>query len=831
MKTPIKPLKDILDSVRDIEGFPIGTDEDILALSDPPYYTACPNPYINDFIEEHGTPYDEDKDDYYREPFVGDVREGKNDPVYQMHAYHTKVPPKAIQKFISHYTNKNDIIFDGFCGTGTAGYAALKLDRKAIITDLSPVATFIAHNYNSVVDSYEFEKISKDFLQKVLDTCGWMYVTNHLHSNGEIFDAELEYIVWSDVFICPYCHNEYVFHDIAFDAKTGKVLKQYNCGSCEAELKKTSCERAVVNYFDSLLNKSIELSKQVPVLITYKFEGKRYSKKPDENDYNLINTINKESIPFPVPIEILPAGVNIGQPRKSHLFTHFHHFYTKRNLWTLAAIFDTLPKFPEKYKNILRFTFEQAVLGMSKIARYVPTHFSQVNQYLSGTLYVGSQIVETSLPYIINGKIKKLTRTLKEFENIKTENSIISTQSSIDLKNVPSSSVDFIFTDPPFGGNLMYSDLNYLWETWNKVKTNNSSEAIVNLIQHKGIKDYSELMTRSFKEFNRILKPNRWITVEFHSSKSSIWNTIQDSIMKAGFIVAQVTVLDKKHGSFKQITSSNAAKIDLIISAYKPKQSFNKKFLDLAGEGLEEEFIKMHLAHLKVEPSVERTEQMLYSKLLAFYVQRSYTIKYDSSSFFKMLRGNFIEEDSYWFNKDQLNNYREYKQKMRLEDIDEIKSGQMVLFIQDEKSAIIWLNSFLNEPKDFQEIHPAYTKIANIAGDTVPDIKELLNKNFILEGGRYRRPQSEEEKLSVTEKRERELQKEFDSLLLEAKASKKKIKECRKQAIIYGFEQCYKAGKFKDILAIAARLNQKIIENDSEITEFIEVAEFKVEGF
>ncbi len=36
---------------RKIEGFPVGKDEDILALSDPPYYTACPNPWIGDFIE------------------------------------------------------------------------------------------------------------------------------------------------------------------------------------------------------------------------------------------------------------------------------------------------------------------------------------------------------------------------------------------------------------------------------------------------------------------------------------------------------------------------------------------------------------------------------------------------------------------------------------------------------------------------------------------------------------------------------------------------------------------------------------------------------------
>ena len=44
-----KKLKD--PAFRKIEGFPIGEDEDILALSDPPYYTACPNPFVRDAIK------------------------------------------------------------------------------------------------------------------------------------------------------------------------------------------------------------------------------------------------------------------------------------------------------------------------------------------------------------------------------------------------------------------------------------------------------------------------------------------------------------------------------------------------------------------------------------------------------------------------------------------------------------------------------------------------------------------------------------------------------------------------------------------------------------
>jgi len=105
---------------RKIEGFPIGSDEDILALSDPPYHTACPNPFIADFIQHYGKPYDPSKP-YSREPFAVDVSEGKTDPIYKAHSYHTKVPHLAIVPSILHYTEPGDVVFDGFCGTGMTG--------------------------------------------------------------------------------------------------------------------------------------------------------------------------------------------------------------------------------------------------------------------------------------------------------------------------------------------------------------------------------------------------------------------------------------------------------------------------------------------------------------------------------------------------------------------------------------------------------------------------------------------------------------------------------------------------------------------------------------
>ena len=99
-----KMTKEDIDKIREIDGFPMATDDDIIALADAPFYTPCPNPYLSDYIAEYGTPYDEETDDYHREPFAADVSEGKYHPVYRLHPYHTKVPHKAIVRYIMHYT-------------------------------------------------------------------------------------------------------------------------------------------------------------------------------------------------------------------------------------------------------------------------------------------------------------------------------------------------------------------------------------------------------------------------------------------------------------------------------------------------------------------------------------------------------------------------------------------------------------------------------------------------------------------------------------------------------------------------------------------------------
>ena len=167
-----KKLKD--PEFRKTEGFPIGSDEDILRLSDPPYFTVCPNPFMEDFVRCYGKPYNSAVP-YIRKPLAVDVSEGKTDPMYTAHSYHTKVPHKAIMRAILHYTEPGDVLLDGFAGSGMTGVAAQLCGspdpeykklvdeewrasgqeppkwgaRRAVLGDLAPAATFIAANYNT----------------------------------------------------------------------------------------------------------------------------------------------------------------------------------------------------------------------------------------------------------------------------------------------------------------------------------------------------------------------------------------------------------------------------------------------------------------------------------------------------------------------------------------------------------------------------------------------------------------------------------------------------------------------------------------------------------
>lgn len=839
-----KLTKEDIDRVRDIEGFPIAKDEDIIALSRPPYYTACPNPFIKDFIREHGTSYNEETDDYHKEPFAADVSEGKNDPIYNAHSYHTKVPHKAIMRYILHYTEPGDIVFDGFCGTGMTGVAAqmcgssdytLKHQfeqampgitwgrRNAVLSDLSPAATFIAYSNNCPPGVVEFRDKGESILNNAERELAWMYETQHIPNgqlqinNGNPIIGRINYTVWSDVLICPSCSKEMVFWDTAYDDNQEKIVKKFQCLNCGSSVSKRDCSRAQETVYDPILDRLVTVSKQIPVLISYQVGNKRYTKKPDKQDLSLIQRINETKIPYWVPLAKLPDGFNTEQPKSSHGLYYTHQFYTHRNLYILAYVW-------EKAKGSSFQIVVQSIIATlcSKLVRYNMGH--RGNGVLTGTLYIPSLVAEANVLKVLRSKFKDFKKANAISQTFSGGH--INLASTTDLRNIDNNCIDYIFTDPPFGANINYSELSFLWDSWLGVYENIAAEAIMNKVQQKGLLEYQHLMEKCFFEYYRVLKPGRWMTVEFHNSQNSVWNAITEALLRAGFIIADVRTLDKKQGSFKQVTTTTSVKQDLVISAYKPKESFVRQFTQHAGDlEMAWEFVRQHLQNLpiapdstgKIEVVSERQDYLLFDRMVAFHIMNGIPVPMDAHTFYAGLRERFIQRDGMFFLPDQVNEYDERRQKMELQD------QQLTIFITDEKSAIIWLNAQLGkERQSYSEIQPKFLQDWHRNKfEQMPELLDMLKENFLQdEDGKWYVPDLSD-KADLEKLRRKRLLNDFYDIYAKGTG---RIKNARTEAIRVGFDECWKERNYSLIVKVGDRLPETILQEDPALLMYYDNA-------
>lgn len=445
--------------------------------------------------------------------------------------------------------------------------------------------------------------------------------------------------------------------------------------------------------------------------------------------------------------------------------------------------------------------------------------------FMKGTLYIPSYNIEINPLHALKGKISGFVSAYYNNRG----NSVVSVSSATKLDSIPSNSVDYMFVDPPFGANIMYSELNSIWEGWLGVRTNNKEEAIVNKSQNKDLFAYQALMNSSLSEFYRILKPGKWLTMEFSNTSASVWNSIQNALQGVGFVLANVAALDKKQGSFKAIMTTTAVKQDLIITCFKPSDKFKSKFdksSDVTGNIWD--FISELLEHLPVHMKdndsttavVERDSKILYDRLIAYYVQHGYAVPIDAIEFQKGLKDRFIERDGMYFTASQALEYEEKRAK---------SDGfvPMALFIASEADGIEWLKRKLDTPKTYQEIQPDWMKdmVTPKKGDVLPGLDVILEENFIKdEDGKWSKPDPENAS-HLEQLRGKRLMKEFNLYLEAAKKPKaKRMKDTRLEVLRYGFKDCYKHKNYQDIVTVGDHIQESLLMEDEILLQYYDIA-------
>lgn len=683
--------KDLLQRYKDVVGFPHGEIENILEFSDPPYYTACPNPFINEFIEYYGKHYDPDADDYHCDGFGNDLIVSRNDIIYKACRYHTKIPYKAIVPLILHYTKPGDIVFDGFCGSGMTGVAAQwcgiapddyrheiedlwkqngkgKPDwgmRYAVLSDLSPHATFVSSNYNLSIDLDNFLSTMRRILDDVLNEIGWMYETYHVDGRTK---GIIDYVVWSEVFLCPHCSNDVIFLDHALDPETNTIKREFSCHACNAVLDKKSLVPCFESYIDQVSGEYAKKRKFIPMFIQYRIGEQKFQKKLDDYDLEVLRKIDK--LPFPNNIPTNPFPIDrmyYGTRLWAKGICNIHHLFLPRCIHVLSAIKRRLQECDDRrIRNMVFSCFEYAVDSLSLQNLYGPNGYSQSNSRMPSTYYIPSQIAEVSLVYIFRHKLERLEKAFKKL-SVKNGYSLISTE-SLTYLHLADNSIDYIFTDPPFGENIIYSELNFLKEAWYGVFTNDTMEAIIDRCKakYKDLQKYQYLLQRCFEEYYRVLKPGRWMTLVFHNVNCKFWNVFHSAILASGFVVKDVCTLDKGQLSYNQVKNAGVVKRNLILSCYKSKDGIRvRRELIKSDESSVWDFVEQRLKDLPVFARdndseglmIEREPHALFDRMVSFFILNGMEIPISAAEFYKKLAKRFSEKDGLYFLSEQLIEY------------------------------------------------------------------------------------------------------------------------------------------------------------------------------
>jgi adenine-specific DNA methylase len=458
------------------------------------------------------------------------TRASRSDALYRTHAYHTKVPPGVAANYIERNCPPNGLVLDPFCGSGMTGVGALMTGRRARLSDLSPAAVHIASNYTSPCDPDAFDRAVFRVLSRVGAEVGGLY-----KSDVDGAEATIEYVVWSDVRACPACGQEVV----PWDARHGG-LRDLVCSGCGNTGSKAT--------FSYVGERPVQTSLSAPW-----------------SSGRIVRDALTQDIAQPVKI---PAGrwyptdsFDRTRPmwRKSHEemgITSVDGFFSKRNLAALAALWWAVSLEPdERVRSALRYSLTAII---NRASRRYQWNAKRPTNVLGGTLYISSLRYEWNVLSLWRRKVAAVHRLLAS--ELSREGGVTVARESATRLGIPSRSVDYCFTDPPFGAHIVYSDVSLLWEAWLGDLTDRDEEAIVvsGGDRRKDVGDYQQLLAGAFREIRRVLKPHGRATVVFQATDEAVWAAIITAAEDAGLYVVEATTMNKGQPSFKQIKGAQA---------------------------------------------------------------------------------------------------------------------------------------------------------------------------------------------------------------------------------------------------------------------------------
>lgn len=486
-----------------------------------------------------------------------DVFVGRSDPVYMAHAYLTKVPVAAIEPFIAAFTEPGAIVADPFAGSGMTGVAAATLGRRARLFDISVLGGHIGTNYVNLVEPGALRQAAAAVLERVARRLGGdVYAVRCARCAGT---ATLAKRVWSALVVCGCCRSPVNYYH-ALEA-AGWHKRAMVCPSCRVGVSST-CDRVGEEpVLDSVTctcaRNQLEQTPSQP-LVSFDaagLVGPDVTITPDRQMYK---------------------AQALGKSGRTTVAS----YYAPRNLAFLTALHGAIRDVDDDaVRRKLLFAFTAILTRASKRYQWSiqrPLNAANANYYVAPVFY------EWSVPDLFLRKVEAAIRSddwirerrhsgagsLFEADQLDVRYAI----ASADTLPLPDASVDYVFTDPPFGSNLFYADMALFHEAWLGAFTNHHLEAVIDRGTKKARSAgrYETLLAAALAECRRIVRPGGWITMVFGNSSGALWALVQRAVRQAGLSIDAdtVAILNKGQRSVKGLASGfeHVATMDLILS-------------------------------------------------------------------------------------------------------------------------------------------------------------------------------------------------------------------------------------------------------------------------
>ena len=576
----------------------------------------------------------------------------RSGPIYNAFPYPTKISPEAIAVYIAMHTDPGATVLDAFAGSGTTGLAALLCDRptpemqrmaedlgakpkwgarNAQLFEIGVLGSFVSQTMCHPPEPEAFATAVEELCRQAASKIGWLYDVKDV--SGKI--GTLRHAIWSDVLVCPHCATEVSLWDASVKTKPLTMANSYCCKVCRKQVAIEACDRATETVIDAFGLKQLT-KKRALARVHGRCGTVKWQRAPTDEDRELLSRVAKVKPPKSAP----NSDIEWGELRRAGYhqgIDKLHHFYTKRNFIAMATMMDLATAFPGDVRDALKLLVLSYTASHSTLMTRVVLKKGQADFVLtsaqSGVLYISGLPVEKN---IIEGVRRKSKAFIDSFRLLQGSRSQVTVHNvSSEAMPLKASSVDYVFTDPPFGDYIPYAELNQINELWLCRSTDRAREVIVSPSQSKGVAEYTTMMGSVFKEMARTLKPEGVATVVFHSAHSQIWRALAQAYSEAGFAVEAASVLDKIQASFKQVVSKVSVKGDpLLLLSRRPVEHARSK----SSEKIAAEVIRTASNGARLD------HQRLYSQFVGRCLELGEDVGMDAKTFYALARA---EDRSY----------------------------------------------------------------------------------------------------------------------------------------------------------------------------------------